>query len=1147
MSQIVAIKPKAITFDSKGSYSYNSSESYPLFPTKCEIIMQVNGAWSLSLEVPFDTNLNDYIVEEGIIGVTIRDSLTKSIGLSNEQTFRIEKVQRTQYLITVDAYQTFLDCEQYMLSEHMHVVEKNAVYAISQLLARADEPFAYDVESSDTTLATAYWEWKNIMECLNGDEDNSFLNRWGGEFLLDNHKIIWKRKIDRFQNSPKEELIRISAGVNMTNIQYTIDTSQLVTEIWAQAYNGRHYGKVISAEKDPEDEKKTNYIIDYKSLRSNHFNEYSIAYTSNVTYDKIKLKEDAGESEEENITVCETYDDLNAALEKAVQNDFEENKIDIPAITYDVDFTDLTSLTKYKGYDDLITLCLGDSCQVYNDDLQIETVARVQQITYDVVNEIVTKMTLGDYTIDYFRTQADYNRTIQKVLDIDNGGVKAETINGVIDGQKAQLISSLDVSNQNSTRILKTENTKIGEDFGALAFGSDGVQATTEYLEDGNGWNWEDSTLFNQKGIWYGKVGNQEDTKYISVDKAGLQSYDGGVSGQGVTGTITVDSFSTVNGVVVGKSDWSPITYKISLSGDLLVLTDSNGNSSSVNLPQEKTVEFHDGNGIASVKLNDDYTLTLTFDDETSYTTKSIRGAQGIQGIQGTQGDKGDKGDKGDPLTITKYDIAYQESESPTVMPTGQWLEKPVDVLQGNYLWCRIKQDFSDGTSQTYYSVSRFGADGAGGQKGDTGTGISEIKHYYLASGLDSGVTIDTSGWTETIQQTDDTKKYLWRYDVTIWSDGKKTYTTPCIYSIKAQDGSKGDPGEPGEDGKTSYSHFAYANSSDGKIGFSTTVSNGKTYIGIYTDFVEADSTNPSDYRWSLIKGETGNGIVGIVQHYAKSDSETTAPTRWSNTIQQPDATNKYIWYYETIQYSDDTTWDSTPRIIDRFAEGFSDITPYYNLSTSKDEFVSIDGYTWSKTIPEILTDTYLFQKFIITKSDGTTKELDPVAYTSFNDLIDKSNTLSNSITQIKTDLDIKNDSITSAVHSIYEIKNDLDTYKQSNESKIEQTNKSITTTIKKLTEVETNTDYALKSITEVSGYMRYDGDKLELGKSDNSFKTELSNTEMAFVQNGEKVSYFSNNKQYVTNGEFTNTLQIGKFAFVPRANGSLDFKKAGE
>ena len=54
------------------------------------------------------------------------------------------------------------------------------------------------------------------------------------------------------------------------------------------------------------------------------------------------------------------------------------------------------------------------------------------------------------------------------------------------------------------------------------------------------------------------------------------------------------------------------------------------------------------GNGIASAVLNADYTLTLTFTDGTTYTTASIRGAQGEQGIQGIQGVQGDKGDKGD-------------------------------------------------------------------------------------------------------------------------------------------------------------------------------------------------------------------------------------------------------------------------------------------------------------------------------------------------------------------------------------------------------------------------------------------------------------------------------------------------------------------
>ena len=66
------------------------------------------------------------------------------------------------------------------------------------------------------------------------------------------------------------------------------------------------------------------------------------------------------------------------------------------------------------------------------------------------------------------------------------------------------------------------------------------------------------------------------------------------------------------------------------------------------------------------------------------------------------------------------------------------------------------------------------------------------------------------------------------------------------------------------EDVKTSYLHIAYANSADGKIGFSVSDSVGKLYIGQYTDFVKADSTDPTKYSWTKIKGETGaNGKPG--------------------------------------------------------------------------------------------------------------------------------------------------------------------------------------------------------------------------------------------------------------------------------------------
>ena len=95
--------------------------------------------------------------------------------------------------------------------------------------------------------------------------------------------------------------------------------------------------------------------------------------------------------------------------------------------------------------------------------------------------------------------------------------------------------------------------------------------------------------------------------------------------------------------------------------------------------------------------------------------------------------------------------------------------------------------------------------------------------------------------------------------------------TTPTSYTwskIKGEDGRQGVPGARGSDGRTSYLHTAYANSSTGDRDFSTTNSNGKEYIGTYTDFEINDSNDYRRYKWVKIKGENGaNGRNGTDGH----------------------------------------------------------------------------------------------------------------------------------------------------------------------------------------------------------------------------------------------------------------------------------------
>lgn len=119
---------------------------------------------------------------------------------------------------------------------------------------------------------------------------------------------------------------------------------------------------------------------------------------------------------------------------------------------------------------------------------------------------------------------------------------------------------------------------------------------------------------------------------------------------------------------------------------------------------------------------------------------------------------------------------------------------------------------------------------------------------------------------------------------------------------IKGVDGANGIPGTDGEDGRTPYFHTAWANNSTGTSGFSTTVSLGKTYIGTYTDFVEADSSNPAKYNWVLIKGEKGDkGDQGIQGPKGANGTSQyihirySANSNGSGMTTNPSSTTKYI------------------------------------------------------------------------------------------------------------------------------------------------------------------------------------------------------------------------------------------------------------
>ena len=150
------------------------------------------------------------------------------------------------------------------------------------------------------------------------------------------------------------------------------------------------------------------------------------------------------------------------------------------------------------------------------------------------------------------------------------------------------------------------------------------------------------------------------------------------------------------------------------------------------------------------------------------------------------------------------------------------------------------------------------GLDGLQGPKGEQGIpgkdgedGKTQYTHIAYSNSADGTVDFSVS---------DSERDYIGMYVDFEEIDS----TDPSDYAwskIKGEDGSQGIPGKPGEDGRTPYFHIAYADSADGHTGFSTTESDGKSYIGQYTDYTADDSDNPDDYKWTKIKGEDGKSL----------------------------------------------------------------------------------------------------------------------------------------------------------------------------------------------------------------------------------------------------------------------------------------------
>ncbi len=251
------------------------------------------------------------------------------------------------------------------------------------------------------------------------------------------------------------------------------------------------------------------------------------------------------------------------------------------------------------------------------------------------------------------------------------------------------------------------------------------------------------------------------------------------------------------------------------------------------------------------------------------------------------------------------------------------------------------------------------GERGIPGKDGTNGTD-GKTSYFHIKYSL-------VSNPTSSSQMTETPSAYIGTYvDFTeADSNDPKKYTWS---KFEGKDGEDGIPGTNGSDGKTYYLHIAYANSADGKTGFSTSNSTNKSYIGQYTDTTRSDSTDPTKYSWTKIKGETG--AAGRTYFIELS---TGAVKRGADGVISPASVTAHAYYRDgtgtRVAYSG--RWK-----IQTSTNGSS----WTNAYTGTSDTTSV-----TKTLAK--ADKYNFVRFVLYAAGGTTNTLDMQSFSILTDI----------------------------------------------------------------------------------------------------------------------------------------------------------------
>ncbi|WPC08601.1 glucosaminidase domain-containing protein [Globicatella sp. PHS-GS-PNBC-21-1553] len=608
-------------------------------------------------------------------------------------------------------------------------------------------------------------------------------------------------------------------------------------------------------------------------------------------------------------------------------------------------------------------------------------------------------------------------------------------------------------------------------------------------------------------GAWIGIY-----TDFTQADSTSVSSYTwnkikGEQGPQGIQGPKGAD----------GKSTYTWVRYSPNANG-----------SGMTNLPDSNTKYI----GIATNK-----TVETESNTASDYVWSKFIGDDGVPGAKGADG------------KTTYTWIKYADTATGVGMsndPTGKLymgiaynkLTATESNTASDYTWTLIKGDKGDKGDKGPRGLQGLqGPQGTQGIQGPKGVdGKSSYTHIAYATGNQgqsfSHSTFPQATYIGIYVSNNQNSSGNWRdYNWTL---------------IKGADGARGLPGAKGEDGRTPYFHTAYANSADGKVDFSITNSDGKRFIGTYTDYIAADSTDPSKYKWVDMVGSVE---IGGRNYFSLNQLNNISPSSWvvrayvyNFTLE---ANTKYILssnvptngnQEETVLYfngsgtASNGVWLNNPKIMETDNEGkFYIAIPtsrtYTNEILNGNYWVKLEkgnkATDWSPAPEDVQSD-------IDSKADSEATEQ------ALNEATALLQTLQQEIQAAALDGELKD-----FIKQYNEEQKALDADKK-------ESNKRLQEALNSISLLTNNMDNMSETWNFVDRFIKNTKEGIVVGNHEEGSYILIKEDRLSFFSNNEEVAFIAQNLMEISRGAFVEQIQISQYIFEKYGTNQLAIRYAG-